>query len=175
MSQLNFFFSKKDLQERVLSIIESKEVEVFIGAFHDTDTPRSIRSVKEIGEFDRLVLWLKNEVKEPRCTSTGSGEMEGKFLFDYLRDPIIEIDNTTVSNNLMSPGRMFYKSGWIENEELRKKHKIWANRIYKLFDTNTLKINKTWRVSKSVEEWINKGGKIELGRGGVVLSKEMIK
>lgn len=175
MSQLNFFFSKKELQEKILTIIESKEVEIFIGSFHDSDTPNPINSIEEIGEFERLVLWLKNELKEPKCSGKGSGEMVGKYLFDYLNDPIIEIDNITVSNNLMSPGRIFYKTGWIENEELRKKHKNWANRIYKLFDKDTLKVNKTWRISKSIKEWIGNGGEIELGRGGIVIDKEKIK
>jgi hypothetical protein len=175
MSQLNFFFSKKDIQEKVLTIIASKEAEVFKGPFFDTEFPTPIRSIEELGEFDRLVLWLRNDFKEPRCSVKGSGEMESKYLFDYLYDPIIEIDNITLSNNLMSPGRIFYKSGWIKNEELRKHHKDWANKIYRLFDRNTLKVNKTWRVSKSVEEWIDKGGEIELGRGGMVLNKGKIK
>ncbi|WP_266204502.1 hypothetical protein [Pontibacter kalidii] len=175
MSQLNFFFDKKDIQKKVLAIIALNEAEVFRGSFYETDAPRPIGSIEELGEFESLVLWLRNGFREPKCSSKGSGEIERKYLFDYMKDPIIVIDNSTVSNNLMAPSRIYYKSGWVKNEELRKKHKDWATRIYKLFDKDTLKIKKTWRVSKSVEDWINSGGEIELGRGGLVLNREKIK
>jgi hypothetical protein len=148
MSQLNFFFSNEEIREKIEAIMASREVEVFNGLFHDTSSPKLIGSIKELAEFDKLVLWLKNDIKEPKCSCEGRGNMEGKHLFDGLRDPIIEIDNVKDSGNLVSPGRIFYKTGWIENEDLRRRHKSWANKIYKLFDKDTIKVNKTWRVLK---------------------------
>ncbi len=175
MSQLNFFFSKEEILDKIEAIMSSKEVAIFNGLFHDTESPKPTGKIKELGEFTKLVLWLRNDVKEPKCSGNGRGIMEGKYFFDILKDPIIEINNIKFSNGLMSPGRIFYKTGWFENEDLNRKHKRWANRVYKLFDKDTLKVYKTWRVSKAVKEWIDAGGTIELGSNGMVLDKERIK
>ncbi len=114
-----------------------------------------------------MIFWLKNEIKTPTCYPIDNG----LFMFDEYKDPIIEFSDCKRSPSLISPGRIFYKAGWITDETLRKKHENWARRVSKIFNKNQKIVNKIWRISDPVIDWVNPDGNLELGRNGFRINK----
>jgi hypothetical protein len=93
-------------------------------------------------------------------------------MFDYYKDPIIQFTDCKRTPTLISPGRIFYKAGWVEHEALRQKHKNWGIRVSRLIDKRLYKLNSIWRISDDVKDWVAKGGNLELGPGGRVVNKD---
>src|SRR5690606_32952901 len=102
------------------------------------------------------------------------GKYSDYFLFDYYYDPIIELDNCKFSNGLISPGRLFYKTGWIKNIELNLIHKKMAGKLVKIFKKDLLDIPSAFKMSLGVKRLIEEGSEIELGEGGLRLSNKNI-
>jgi len=171
MSQLNFFLSKDDVLDILDRLVETDEIKIFTGRYFEKEFPDAIKNINEIKEFDELTFWLKNEIKRPKCYSYERSSGHVVFLFDTYKDPIIEFSDCKRTTLLMSPGRIYYKAGWIENHELRRAHKNWAVRVTKLFYKRLKKLDKFWRISNDVESWVSSGGILELGPGGRKISE----
>ena len=102
----------------------------------------------------------------------GQGEYLNYYTFDYFKDPVIEFTGCIFSDNLISPGRLYYKSGWIENDNLRTKHKKQAQKLLKLFSKNLSVISSPFSVSLGIRELLNNGFELELGKGGMRITKQ---
>lgn len=174
MSQVNFFLSDNEVRTLLLKLVETNEVLIFNGCFFDVEFPEPVNSINDLSDSKELTFWLKNDFVQPKCSGLAGGERAGKFLFDYYNDPIIEFENCIWTEKLISPGRIFYKAGWIQNEELRKLHINWTSRVAKLFTKGLKKLDTPWRISVSIENWVLQGGLVELGKGGKVVGKENI-
>lgn len=174
MSQSNFFLSPDESRAILLGIIQSNKVLIFEGIYFEVEYPIPVDDINELINAENLVFWLKNDFVQPRAICSGRGNLEGNFLFNYYRDPIIEFNNCIWREEIISPGRIFYKAGWIENEQLRKLHKNWTARVSKLFSKSQKKIYGTWQISPSIEDWVLQGGLLELGPGGKLVGKEDI-
>ena len=172
MSQINFFFSPEDILSILNKLFQSNEIEIFQGGFFKKQIPDHVQSIDDIKEFEELTFWLKNDKRQPVCHPVDRGINEGLFVFDYYRDPIIEFSDCSRKSATISPGRIFYKAGWIVDEDLRKEHEKWAKRVSRVFDKKAKKIDRFWRISDSVINWVNNNGSLELGRGGLLLNKE---
>jgi hypothetical protein len=174
MSQLNFFMTKEEMRLRLEDLLSTGLVTLFFGNFFDTNRPAPILTLNEIGEFDDIIIWVNNDTLEPKCSSRGIGDYKDKFLFDYYKDPIIELDNCSYSPKIISPGRLFYKTGYIENESVRQQHIAVAKKAVRIFSKNLLPISKPFKISPQVKNLIEQGYQIELGRGGRVINKTSI-
>ena len=172
MSQVNFFLSANEIRAILHKLMETNEV--FDGTFFNKEYPDPTKNINDLYDSKDLIFWLKNDFIRPRCSRSGGGMMTGKFLFDCYKDPIIQLDNCIWTDSLVSPGRIYYKAGWIENEELRRLHKSWTARVSRLFSKGLKKIDSPWRISSSIENWVIQGGLLELGKGGKLIGKENI-
>jgi hypothetical protein len=174
MSQLNFFLTQDEILFKLNTIIKSGEYVVFNGKAFNTRSPEPVADVSQIVGFQELVLWVKDGDSTPVASVVGSDAMAGKFLFDHLKDPVIEVENCSYSDHLISPGRIYFKAGWIEEEGLRKMHQKAANKVLRLFDKDMLRVQQQWRVSPEVKHWVLQGGELELGVNGMRINKEHI-
>ena len=172
MSQLNFFFTDYELRERLQSILSSGDYKIFIGRFFKTDIPKQVNNISDLNRFDSLTIWVNNEFCEPICTHKGQGVYNNDFLFDIYKDPIIELDNCKLTDKLMTAGRLYFKSGWIENAELNQLHKKLANKLIRFFKKDLVTISSPFMISSEIAEIIEKGFEIELGEGGKRINKE---
>lgn len=172
MSQLNFFSTQDEILSKVNTILCSGEFIVFNGTAFNTRTPEPVSELSQVTGFKNLTLWIKNSHRNPLCSSIGSGELAGKFLFDHYKDPVIEIENCSYRDNLVSPGRVYFKAGWVEEEELRKLHQKLGNKVFRVFDKDSLRVEKLWRVSPEVKSWVSQGVELELGINGKRVTKE---
>jgi len=171
MSQLNFFFTLDEVQSILNHLLETDEIDIFNGGFFESEFPKPIKNINEISKVENLTFWLKNDIMRPKCYSAVIGAYKDKWLFDYYKDPVILFHDCKRTKTLISPGRIFYKAGWVENVELRKKHKNWTAKVSKVFDRNLKKINNFWRISQTVENWVLNGG-LELGQNGKRIEKK---
>ena len=166
MSQLNFFFTDHELKERLQSFLSSGDYTIFSGRFFQTETPHQINNIEDLNCFDNLTIWVNNAFCKPICTHKGQGVYCNDFLFDNYRDPIIELDNCKFSDKLISPGRLFFKSGWIENKELVLLHKKMASKLVRVFKKHLVNFSSPFMVSSGITELMEKGFEVELGEGG---------
>jgi hypothetical protein len=126
-----------------------------------------------VDKIDKVIIWVKNKQSEPKCSSKGAGEMTGKFLFDIYKDPIIELDLGRTNDNIISASRLFYKTGWIADEELREVHTKSTNKIVRTFTkklTTTEKL-KPFYISQDTIKRLDEGYEVELGTRGMKVSK----
>jgi hypothetical protein len=174
MSQLNFFLTQDEIASKIKAILTMDCFFVFNGKAFNTSKPEPISDVIQTAGFVILILWLKNSRKAPSASIDGAGALAGKFLFDYLKDPILAIENCTYIDGLFTPGRIYFKAGWIEDKELRKEHQNAGNKLLKIFDENTIKVQKVWRVSQNVKKLVMEGCELELGSKGFRINKANI-
>jgi hypothetical protein len=174
MSQLNFFLTQDEIASKIEAIIALDSFAMFNGKVFTTSTPEPITDVIQTKGFQSLILWVKNGSKIPLASIKGTGALAGNFLFDYLKDPIIEIENCRYVNGLFTPGRIYFKAGWIEDEVLRSMHQRAGDKLLKLFEANSSKVQKVWRVSLEVKKLVMQGSELELGSNGFRIDKSNI-
>lgn len=172
MGQLNFFMTHDEILNEVKQLIDSDTFLLFNEAYFNTETPFPITESSEIENSKRLIIWIKNEITQPKCSGKGVGNYCDKFLFDYYYDPIIEFDIEQIKGNLISASRLFYKTGWITDNELRVYHTKQTNKIIRQFKKRlqTFEKLKPFYISNGVIDLLDKGYEIELGDGGLRLN-----
>jgi hypothetical protein len=173
MGQLNFFMTNNEIVELISSLILSGDYIVFEGKFFRGEIPNPFHGEGDISKSKNLVIWVRNSIYYPKCTSIGSEKMTGNFLFDVYKDPVIEFDLGQSNDKLLSPGRLFYKTGWIENEELRQKHTKFTNKVVRTFKKHlfTNPSLSPFYISQGIKELLKDGYELELGRGGMRLGE----
>lgn len=176
MGQLNFFMTKDEIDKEVEELIISELFLVFNGSFFNSKHPIPMNSSTEIGDSKRLIIWIKNKITQPKCSNNGAGNYIDKFLFDYYFDPIIEFDIEPSIDNLISPNRLFYKTGWITDKVLREIHAKETNKLVRRIKKKLVASEKTkpFYISKGTIELLNKGFELELGPGGRKINKQII-
>jgi hypothetical protein len=174
MSQLNFFLTDNELRDILRFAQQTGDYKIFIGRFFKNLKPIQINNVDELIDFDSLTIWVNNNFVEPICSQKGRGNFADYVLFDYYNDPIIELDNCKFSNGLISPGRLFYKIGWIKNNELSLIHKKMASKLVRIFNKDLINISSPFKISAGIDKLIRDGYEIELGEGGLRLNIENI-
>lgn len=117
---------------------------------------------------------MNNKFAKSICSQKGKGDYADYYLFDYYYDPIIELDNCKFSNGVISSGRLFYKSGWIKDNELNQIHKKMASKLIRIFSRDLVSIFSPFKISNGVKKLVQDGFEIELGDGGMRLNKENI-
>jgi hypothetical protein len=162
------------MNERLNELILTEDLHIFNGSSFDAQKPIPISAVDQLKDFSRAIIWVINKYESPICSSKGLGDFENKFLFDYYKQPIIEIDNCKVANNLISPGRVYYKAGWIDNADLRKLHKRMAEKIRRHFNKGLLPISFPFKFSDGIRNLLFKGYELELGHGGKKINRTNI-
>ena len=176
MGQLNFFMTDDELLNEIKQLILSDHCLLFDGKFFDTKTPAIISEITNIHSLDTIIIWIKNDKRSPTCSAKGSGRMEGKFLFDNYKDPIIELDLGKTEKQLISPGRLYYKVGWIESKELRELHKKFVNKLVRKFRKNLITASrlKPFYITKIIADLLSNDYELELGKGGMKVTKHNI-
>jgi hypothetical protein len=172
MGQLNFFITRDEIKRKIDQLLISKEYLLFNEYFFDSRFPEPVTSTTGLDKTEEMIIWINHSVK-PKCSLKGEAEMKGKFLFDLYKDPVIELDLGKIKGKLISPGRLYYKSGRIEKEDLRKLHGKLTNRLIRTFKKNlktTTKL-KPFYVSEGIIALLNKGYELELGEGGMRINK----
>ena len=164
-----------EMKARLFDLIASEHFQIFNDSFFDTEIPIPISNSSDLREFSRAIIWVNNKYKLAKCASKGVGTFENKFMFDCYKQPIVEIINCKIINRLISPGRVFYKTGWIENADLRQLHKRKAERIRRLFGKGLMPISPPFKISSGIKDLISEGYEIELGDGGIKLNQVDIK
>jgi hypothetical protein len=176
MGQLNFFITKDEIKNEIDQLLISKEYTLFKEKFFDSKFPQPVSAKSDLTKTDKMILWINHSLSKPNCSSKGGGEMKGKFLFDLYKDPVIEFDLGKTTGKLISPGRLYYKTGWIEKEELRKLHTKLTNRLVRTFKKklNPIPNHKPFYISEETIALLNKGYELELGEGGMRVNKNIL-
>jgi hypothetical protein len=172
MSQLNFFITRDETIGILNALIDTGEVDVFIGGAFEQEKPVPVSKITTSIDADYFTLWLKNEFREAKGVKMNHGFNKDQYVFNNYRDPIIQFTDCKRTSSLISPGRIFYKAGWVEHEALRQKHKNWGIRVSRLIDKRLHKLNSIWRISDNVKDWVINGGNLELGPGGKIVYKD---
>jgi hypothetical protein len=173
MGQLNFFMTQEEIYKEVKHLIDSDSFLLFDGFSSISEIPIPITEPNHIENFQQLIIWIKNTIIQPKCSQKGKGEYSNHFLFDYYYDPIIEFEIERIQDNLISPSRLFYKTGWIKNRELRECHAKQTNKIIRQFKKglHIFENTKPFYVSNGVIDLLDQNYEIELGNGGLRLNK----
>ena len=174
MSQLNFFITDNELRDKLKLALQTGDYKIFVGRYFRTNNPIHIYDIDKINDFASLTIWVNNEIVDSICSQKGQGNYADYFLFDYYHDPIIEFDNCKFSNGLISPGRLFYKNGWIKNNELNLIHKKMASKLVRIINKDLVNVSSPFKISAGVKSLIQSGFEIELGEGGLRLNKKNI-
>lgn len=162
------------MEVRISKIIRTGDFFLFKGFFSSSSIPINITDYNQLDNWDRAILWVKNSIKQPLCLNSGLGEYSDKYCFDIYSDPIIEIQNCAYSSLLISPGRIYYKSGWIENDDLRHLHRRKAQKIVRIFEKDLNVISRPFKVTPEIKEWVHRGYELELGQGGRRINSQNI-
>ena len=173
MGQLNFFMTEDEIVNEVTDLFLSDNFILFDKAFFDEKVPEPVNSITNLNEIDKLIIWVKNSQFEPKCLLKGEADYSGKFHFDTYKDPIIELDLGRTIDKVLSPSRLYYKTGWIANEELRTVHSKTKNKIVRTFKKKLTTTNrlKPFYLSPNIIKLLNDGYEVELGMGGKRMSK----
>lgn len=171
MSQLNFFMTKEEVKEKLDVLFALGQFQVFEGRFFDTETPTPISEKDQVMNNAEYTIWVKNDYCDAKCSVKAQGDYKGKFLFDSYKDPIIELSTCKFDDNLISPGRIYYKAGWVESPELRELHEKMCSKVVRLFKNTLHNLSSPFKISKEIEKLIAAGHEVELGRGGMRINK----
>jgi hypothetical protein len=176
MGQLNFFMTQEEIYKEVKQLIDSDSFLLFDGVSFNSEIPVPMTEPNGIENSKRLIIWIKNEIIQPKCSQKGAGDYCDNFLFDYYFDPIIEFDIRRIEDNLISSSRLFYKTGWVENRELRELHTKQTNKIVRQFKKrlHVFEKIKPFYISNGVIDLLDNGCEIELGNGGLRLNNKEI-
>ena len=173
MGQLNFFMTNEEIANEINQLLASSSYTLYNGRFFNSETPEPATNIEDFIDCDKMTIWVNNNKYQARCSKEGAGEMSGKYLFDYYKDPIIELDIGKTSDNLRLPSRLFYKTGWVVDAEVRKLHITFTNKLVRAVKKNltTTQRLKPFYISESVIELLNKNYELELGEGGMRVNK----
>ncbi|WP_207496760.1 hypothetical protein [Aridibaculum aurantiacum] len=162
-----------EILNEVNELLASRDFIIFDRAFFDDEVPKAVNDFRSIEQVDKLIIWLRNRQSEPRCLSKGTGEMTGKYLFNTYKDPIIQFDIGRTIDKLVSPSRLYYKFGWIADDELRELHGKLTTKIVRSFKKKliTSKRLKPFYISEGINKRLDEGYEVELGKGGMRVSK----
>jgi len=176
MGQLNFFMTKDEIVTEIKLLLLSNNYTLFDKTFFDSEIPESISDTEKLNDVDKITIWINNAKYQPKCSSRGAGKMTGKFLFDYYKDPIIEFDLGKTAGKLFSPSRLFYKTGWLEDKDLRELHTKSTNKLVRTFKKKLTTTNrlKPFYISESVIKHLSNDYELELGDGGMRVNKQNI-
>jgi hypothetical protein len=162
------------MKEKLKELMVSGQFQIFEGSFFDIPSPVPLVTKDQLKEFKRIIIWVTNQYRHASCSGKGRGNFENKYLFDYYKDPIIELENCKISNRVISPGRIFYKAGWIDNADLRQLHEKAANKVRRLFNKGLSPLSPPFKISDGVKKLLLKGYEIELGEGGKKINQNNI-
>jgi hypothetical protein len=165
MSQLNFLLTEHEFKEKLRIVHQTGDYMIFAGRSFKSGRPIAIQNFDGPFVDDDFTIWVKNDFVEPVCSSRGTGDFAECYLFDYYHDPMIELDGCKYSNGLISPGRLFYKAGWIKHPELRLIHKRMASKLLRIFSKGLTNFSSHVKISAGVEKQIQDGFRIEVGLG----------
>ena len=173
MGQLNFFMTEDEIVEEVNQLLLSNNFIIFDKAFFNHEIPEPLSGLANANQISRFIIWIKNSNSDPKCSSKGKGDFSGKFLFDMYKDPIIELDFGHTVDNVISASRLYYKTGWITNEDLREVHIKSTNKIVKFFKKKLTTTNrlKPFYISQDIIALLDRGHELELGTGGMRVTK----
>jgi hypothetical protein len=171
MSQLNFFMTEPEFYDRLTEAKRQCSISIFEGRFFEKASPHRVPDLTDGPASQSLIIWSNNNFRAPTCSSKGLGKYEGLFLFSDYYDPIIEITICTITDKLISPGRMFYKNGWIKDAALDKFHTSVCKKIRRIFAKGLCDLSPPFKVSKDIQNMMTQGFKVELGFGGMQLPK----
>lgn len=171
MSQLNFFMTKEEVKEKLDVLFSSGQFQVFEGRFFDTQTPTPISEQDQLNNNADYTIWVNNDYCDAKCSVRGKVDLQGKFLFDGYKGPIIELSMCKFDDKLISAGRIYYKAGWIDNPELRELHKKMCSKVVRLFRKTLHDLSSPFKISKEIEKLVVAGHELELGSGGVRINK----
>lgn len=176
MGQLNFFMTQDEIRTQIKELIASDLYLLFNGAFFDSEQPTPLKDSNINLDMGRIIIWIINPTIAPICSTKGTGNYSDKFLFDYFLDPIIEFDIETPKDNLMTPSRLYFKTGWVKDKLVRDIHVKAANKIVRAFKQKlmTLQEIKPFYISKGTIEFLDNGFEIELGPRGKRIDKKII-
>ena len=122
-----------ELYDRLTETKRQCRISVFEGPFFEKPSPQPVSDITEGLASQNLIIWSNNDFRVPTCSAEGSGKYEGLFLFSDCYDPIIEITVCAITDKLISPGRVFYKNGWIKDAALDKFHTSVCKKILRIF------------------------------------------
>ncbi len=168
--------TRDEIESEIKQLLISDDYILFDKTFFDSENPEAICEIKNIDSVDRIIIWIKNNKTLPSCSLKGEGKMSGKFLFDNYKDPIIEFDLGKTVDKLFSPSRLFYKTGWLEDKELRELHTKLTNKLVRTFKkklTTTSRL-KPFYVTESIVKHLTSDYELELGEGGMRVNKHNI-
>jgi hypothetical protein len=173
MGQLNFFMTEHEIVNELNDLLLSNNFILFNKAFFTEEVPEPINSITNLNEIDKLTIWVKNSQSEPTCSSKGKEDHNGMFLFDTYKDPVIDLHIGRTIDKTISPTRLYYKTGWIANEELRDLHAKAINKIVRTFKKKLITTNRLKRfyMSHTIIKRLEDGYEVELGKGGMRVTK----
>lgn len=171
MSQLNFFITETELFEKLTEAQSQCNISIFGGRFFERIHPEPVPDIAAATALQNLIIWSNSNFGIPTCSRKGLGKNEGLYLFDYHFDPIIEITVCAINDKLLSPGRIFYKNGWIKHPDLDQLHTSVCRKIRRIFAKELCDLSPPFKFSKNVKNMMSNGFRVELGVGGMQLPK----
>jgi hypothetical protein len=168
--------TQEEIKNEVDEIINSNLFVLFHGSFFDVERPTPLANSNEIEDSGRIIIWIKNDIAQPKCSIKGSANYRDKFLFDYYYDPIIELDIEKTIDNIISPSRLFYKTGWIKDKVIKDIHDKATSKLARTVKKKLKTCNKIkpFYISNGTLSLLENGFEIELGKGGMRLTKHEI-
>ena len=173
MGQINFFMTEAEIVNQINELLLSNNFTLFNKTFFDSQIPESISQIDNLDNIDRITIWINNNKYQPKCSSCGAGNFVNNFLFDTYKDPIIELDLGKQTKNILSPCRLFYKTGWIIDEYVRGIHIKATTKLVRTFKkglTTIIRL-KPFYISESIINLLDKDYELELGEGGMRVTK----
>jgi hypothetical protein len=163
MSQINFFQSREDEIEFTNFLFDQQDTWILSGSFFQKSKPEPLSSRQLPIAQNQITLINKILMPKIEVTTRGLGDLSNVFLFDMYKDPCIQFSRSTLEGNVLLPGRIFAKIGYLEPAETNSLYKSWYSKLERWIKKRYLKVHDFWWIGNGAEKWCRQGGIIALG------------
>jgi hypothetical protein len=162
VSQLNFFMLPGDEREFVAFLCSRADTHILAGRFFATPTPQPVRSLRAASRLRTVTLLNAALQRAPRATVRGEGQYSGKYTFDSLRTPCIELSRSRMKDSVLLPGRIYAKVGWLEPKVDNRVFRSWYAAIERWLKQRFV-MHRSWWFGPEARAWSLAGGRVAYG------------
>ena len=163
MSQVNFFMLPEDEDQFVSFLAARSDTHILIGRSFSSPEPQPVRELPPASETSHVTLLNAKIRPTPSCRPSASGASGGAYMFELMRDPFIEFSRSSLCDDLLLPGRIFAKIGWLDSQEGNRQFKLWYSAIERWLKKRYQKYRDHWWFGPEAEKWSLAGGLVAYG------------
>jgi hypothetical protein len=160
MRQINFHMMEKDEREFEQFLLSRTDTLIFPTRWFKTRRPKHVSCLPPVSEAKKIEFVNSVLMPHPVCSAKGAG---GTYSFDMFKDPHIGFNRSYLVDDLLIPGRLYAKIGWLEPTE---DNRVFSSRYATLerwLKKRYTKNHRGWWIAPAAKRRSLDGGRLAYG------------